>query len=65
MLIKHQKGESYQHAAARTVFAHWLETSERKCDYQTFGPFHWRGSVWEEFPFIKGLSEPIQNWWFH
>lgn len=61
VLIKHQKGESYQHAAARTVFAHWLNSSGDECNYQTFGPFHWRGHVWEEFPFIKGTSEPVIN----
>ena len=25
MIIKHRKGESYQHAAARTVFMEWLK----------------------------------------
>jgi len=59
MLIKHRPGESYQHAAARTVFVEWLNLSDGR-----FGPFHWRsdnGNVWEEFPFIKDVSEPINN----
>lgn len=62
MQIIHRKGESYQHAAARTVFKSWLDTSEESSgDYQSFGPFNWRGRVWEEFPFIKDTSEPVQN----
>ena len=52
MLIKHRKGESYQHAAARTVFAHWLKLNNGK-----FGPFIWQGYVWEEYPFIKNMFE--------
>jgi hypothetical protein len=61
MLIKHQRGESYQHAAARTVFVEWLRI---KCGH--FGPFMWRsdnGAVYEEFPFIKDISEPIGHSW--
>jgi hypothetical protein len=56
MIINHRKGESYQHAAARTVFKYWLNSSKGK-----FGPFEWNSQVWEEFPFIKGDSEPVQN----
>ncbi len=59
MQIIHRKGESYQHAAARTVFKQWLTLSNG-----IFGPFDWRndnGHVHEEYPFIVGISEPIQN----
>lgn len=61
MQIIHRKGESYQHAAARTVFLEWLNTSYKDSDSADFGPFGWRGKVHEEYPFIVGISEPNQN----
>lgn len=64
MIIDHRKGESYQHAAARTVFLKWLNDIDKTSPYSVkFGPFEWRGRVWEEFPFVKGVSEPLQNFW--
>lgn len=59
MEIIKRKGESYQHAAARTVMIEWLSKGN-------FGPLSWQGAVWEEYPFIEGylpqcLSEVRPN----
>lgn len=54
MLIKIRKGESYQHAAARTVFMEWLRISNG-----AFGPFDWQGYMWEEYPFVKGYDNQV------
>lgn len=49
MKIIKRPGESYQHAAARTVLLSWLKEKDGH-----FGPFSWHGSMWEEYPFIEG-----------
>ena len=54
MIIKHRKGESYQHAAAKAVFMHWLKLNDGN-----FGPFGWQGYVWEEYPFIEGYADQV------
>jgi len=55
LIINHRKGESYQHSAAKAVFKYWLNSSNGK-----FGPFDWRGKVWEEYPFIS--YNEVQIW---
>ncbi len=60
MILNKRKGESYQHAAARTVFKSWLDEASKTELTAKFGPFEWKGNVFEEFAFIKEISEPVQ-----